>query len=164
MFSCPPMKYKGSGGGRFLCLILCRLNFDDFGPRQHTKVEVNTSVRNMRTGNSSITTICCGRNTKLNDPFLLRHLVVEGRNTACLNCCVSNCIKKYLEIRVNRKPGDGGWFEILRGLKRCTCVPPPTKEVRNWVQTMPKYRSGTTSTTVIFVHDIPQFCHDSGIR
>ena len=28
---------------------------------------------------------------------------------------------------------------------------------------MPKYRSGITSTTVIFVHDIPQFCHTSGV-
>ena len=34
---------------------------------------------------------------------------------------------------------------------------------KNWGQTIPKYRSGTTSTTVIFVHDIPQSCHHSDV-
>ena len=34
---------------------------------------------------------------------------------------------------------------------------------KNWGQTMPKCRCGTTSTTVIVVHDIPQFCHNPGV-
>ena len=31
--------------------------------------------------------------------------------------------KKYLDIRVGRKPGDGGWYKIPRGLN-CTRYTP----------------------------------------
>ena len=41
----------------------------------------------------------------------------------------------------------------------CVALPPQKTEIGG--QTTPKYRSGTTFTTVKIVYDFPQFCHNS---
>ena len=58
-------------------------------------------------------------------------------------------------------PG-GGEKDIAPHFARtgCTCVALPTQTKGH---TMQKYRSGATSTTAIFVYNIPQFCHNSGV-
>ena len=52
----------------------------------------------------------------------------------------------------------GGYQPAKGGYLCCSAH----KKNKNWGKT-PKYRSETTSTTVTFVHDVPQFCHNFGV-
>ena len=52
------------------------------------------------------------------DPLSLRHPVVESRNASAKKIAAQLApSNKYIEIRVNRKPRDAGWFKIPRGIR-----------------------------------------------
>ena len=113
----PQVKCKRSA--IVLGLIFCLLNFDDFRPLQHPKVEMYTSVEKVRTVNLNRITSCCGCNTMREGPCLLRHPVVEGRDAACYKCGVIDCTK---QMCMNRK---WGCLQTSRGLKPLEDNEPP---------------------------------------